>query len=289
VVASFGERLKLEREKRGMTLEEVSGVTKISVRNLRALEQERFEEMPGGIFNRGFVRSYAKHLGLDDEQVIADYLEAAGEAPAETEPASDVQNAGQLPVPPGTRESDPWKQVPWRAFAALVIVGTLILALWSYRAHRHTAAALAPTGSSGPSSATNPLAHPTDSAASGTPQSGSAQPSSPASREVASGAGAGPATASPAGFDISLHARDEVWLSSAIDGQPPSEVTLVKGQSIVVHGTQGAILRLGNAAVVDVAFNGQPVPLHASAGQVRTLTFAASGLQAAVVKEGGQN
>src|SRR5258707_13937901 len=80
VVASFGERLKQEREKRGMTLEEVSGVTKVSVRNLRALEQEKFDQMPGGIFNRGFVRAYAKHLGLDDDQVVADYMEAAGES-----------------------------------------------------------------------------------------------------------------------------------------------------------------------------------------------------------------
>ncbi len=93
MVSSFGERLKKEREKRGMTLEDVSGATKISVRNLRALELEKFDTMPGGIFNRGFVRAYAKHLGLDDDQVVADYREAAGESvPALEEPTAPVQS-----------------------------------------------------------------------------------------------------------------------------------------------------------------------------------------------------
>jgi len=97
VVPSFGERLKKEREKRGMTLEDVSGATKISVRNLRALEQEKFDQMPGGIFNRGFVRAFAKHLGLDDDQVVADYREAAGESVPTLDPPD-------IPAPGHTSE-----------------------------------------------------------------------------------------------------------------------------------------------------------------------------------------
>ena len=80
---SFGERLKLERVKRAITLEQISSSTKIGTRMLQALEEENFDQLPGGIFNKGFVRAYARHVGLDEDQAVADYLEASGQnAPA---------------------------------------------------------------------------------------------------------------------------------------------------------------------------------------------------------------
>ncbi len=78
-VGSFGERLRREREMRGVTLDDIADGTKIGTRLLRALEEEHFELLPGGIFNKGFVRAYAKYLGLNEEEAVADYLEAAGE------------------------------------------------------------------------------------------------------------------------------------------------------------------------------------------------------------------
>jgi len=80
-------------------------------------------------------------------------------------------------------------------------------------------------------------------------------------------------------FDLALRAHDEVWLSSAVDGKPPSESIMEDGQSITVHATDRAILKVGNAGALDVAFNGQKVPVRAAEGEVRTLTFTASGLQ----------
>src|SRR6266513_3150229 len=82
-VGSFGERLQRERANRKVSLEEIATATKIGTRNLRALETEDFDDLPGGIFNRGFVRSYARYLGLDEEQTVAEYL--AAEALAMTE------------------------------------------------------------------------------------------------------------------------------------------------------------------------------------------------------------
>jgi cytoskeleton protein RodZ len=73
---SFGQRIKRERELRGVTLEDIAESTKIGKRNLQALEDEDFHKLPGGIFNKGFVRAYAKYLGIDEEQAVADYLEA---------------------------------------------------------------------------------------------------------------------------------------------------------------------------------------------------------------------
>ncbi len=77
-MGSFGERLEQERTKRGVTLKDMADATKISARMLRALETEDFDKLPGGIFNRGFVRAYARHLGLDPEAAVADYISAEG-------------------------------------------------------------------------------------------------------------------------------------------------------------------------------------------------------------------
>ena len=76
---SFGERLRREREMRGVSLDDIAAATKIGTRLLRALEEEHFELLPGGIFNKGFVRAYAKYLGMNEEEAVADYLQAAGE------------------------------------------------------------------------------------------------------------------------------------------------------------------------------------------------------------------
>ena len=79
-MASFGERIKREREMRGVSLEEIAESTKIGKRNLLALETEEFDKLPGGIFNKGFVRAYAKYLGLDEDQAVTDFLAAENAA-----------------------------------------------------------------------------------------------------------------------------------------------------------------------------------------------------------------
>ncbi len=78
-MGAFGERLRREREMRGITLEEIAAATKIGTRNLKALEDENFKILPGGIFNKGFVRAYSRFLGINEEQAISDYLAACGE------------------------------------------------------------------------------------------------------------------------------------------------------------------------------------------------------------------
>ena len=75
----FGEHLKREREMRGVSLEEISAATRIGTRFLEALENERWNELPGGIFNRGFIRAVAHFLGLDEESLIAEYALATND------------------------------------------------------------------------------------------------------------------------------------------------------------------------------------------------------------------
>jgi cytoskeleton protein RodZ len=66
-VAAFGEELRREREQRGMAVEAICQVTKVSAKHIRALEAGELQELPGGVFRRGFVRSYLGALGLEQE------------------------------------------------------------------------------------------------------------------------------------------------------------------------------------------------------------------------------
>jgi cytoskeletal protein RodZ len=92
-MASFGENLRRERELRGVSLREIADSTKISVRFLRALEEDRLDLLPGGLFPKAFVRQYARHLGLDAERYVAEFLYVAGERPSlvTTPPPSEPQ------------------------------------------------------------------------------------------------------------------------------------------------------------------------------------------------------
>jgi transcriptional regulator with XRE-family HTH domain len=73
-MGEFGDKFRTAREKKELSLDDVSNVTKISARMLQAIEQEHFDLLPGGVFNKGFIRAYAKHLGMDPEDAVTDYL-----------------------------------------------------------------------------------------------------------------------------------------------------------------------------------------------------------------------
>jgi cytoskeletal protein RodZ len=88
-LGAFGEKLRKQREQRGLALDAISNSTKISTRMLRALEDEHFDQLPGGVFNKGFVRAYARQVGLNEEEAITDYLAALRE--------SQVQSQNILP------------------------------------------------------------------------------------------------------------------------------------------------------------------------------------------------
>jgi transcriptional regulator with XRE-family HTH domain len=75
-MGKFGEDLRMERLSRGIALEEITAVTKISRRHLVALEQERFRLLPGGILNKGIVRGYAGAIGLDQHDWTERFLKA---------------------------------------------------------------------------------------------------------------------------------------------------------------------------------------------------------------------
>ena len=71
---SFGEELKRERELRRIALREVAEATKVNLRYLESLESNDFEHLPGGVFNRGFVRAYSQYIGIDPDAMVDAYL-----------------------------------------------------------------------------------------------------------------------------------------------------------------------------------------------------------------------
>ena len=76
MVDNFGSYLKHERELRGVQLEEISGATKIHIRFLKALEENSFDELPGEVFIKGYIRSYANIIGSDVEELLNIYKES---------------------------------------------------------------------------------------------------------------------------------------------------------------------------------------------------------------------
>jgi cytoskeletal protein RodZ len=73
-MASFGEELRRHRELRSISLREISDATKINIRFLEALEQNDFKHLPGGQFNKGFIRAYARHIGISEDEMVGAYL-----------------------------------------------------------------------------------------------------------------------------------------------------------------------------------------------------------------------
>src|SRR5437867_11284521 len=73
-MATFGEELRRHRELRAISLREIADATKINIRFLESLEQNAFKHLPGGQFNKGFIRAYARHIGVDGEGMVDAYL-----------------------------------------------------------------------------------------------------------------------------------------------------------------------------------------------------------------------
>ncbi|HEV7473970.1 MAG TPA: helix-turn-helix domain-containing protein [Pyrinomonadaceae bacterium] len=73
MAATIGEQLRLAREERGIGLREISNQTRISMRYLEAIETNDYKRLPGGIFNRSFVKAYAKSVGFDEHQALEGY------------------------------------------------------------------------------------------------------------------------------------------------------------------------------------------------------------------------
>jgi hypothetical protein len=233
-MASFGDTLRRERELRGIELRDIAEATKISIRFLQALEQDRVDILPGGIFPKAFVRQYARHVGLDPERMVAEFVYAYGEpAPSKLSRPSDV------------RLSDG----PSRG----LILGGLVLAAVVFLGWRMWGGAgegaPAPAGST-QGAATQGTRFPTDRVY--------PPPTPPV-----------PATAPAAGIVVELTAHQSTWAEIKVDGATVLNRVLEAGETQKLEARNEVLLSLGNAGGVTYTVNGRPgIPLGRP-GEVR--------------------
>src|SRR5215813_11366323 len=144
-LASFGEELRREREIRGISLKEISDATKISKRFLEAIEKNDHRTLPAPVFTRGFVREYARYLGLNTEEIVNRYnFAAAGDD--RIEKSTHLERLVQPPAPvltPQERERKsippPYARIDRNVYILAVIVAALLGA--TYWAVKHKRAA----------------------------------------------------------------------------------------------------------------------------------------------------
>ena len=96
MIENFGSYLKHERELRGVPLEEISRITKIHIRFLEALEDNRFDELPGEVFIKGYIRSYANIIGSDADEMLNSYEESIGNKLIEKGPNSKSKSTNTV-------------------------------------------------------------------------------------------------------------------------------------------------------------------------------------------------
>ncbi len=280
---SFGARLKREREQRKITLDDISVATKIGTRFLAALEEERFDQLPGGIFNKGFVRAYARHLGIDENQAIADFVAASApslpEIPPDEEPP--VLAAMAVRVPESKRKSRDGDGIPWGIVAVALLLLAFGFALWGF----HSREKRAPSVPAPPPVTTEP--------STAVPQKAAAEPVPAASQPTAAPAPqslpepsasvpeAPPPAAVPAAnagaFQVLIQAREDSWVSIRADGKQIFQDTLIAPAEKSIEARNQIVIKTGNAGALDFSFNGKKLPSQGGYNQVKTLTFDAGG------------
>lgn len=291
-MSGFGDRLRREREMRGVSLEEIAESTKIGTRSLRALEEGDFEKLPGGIFNKGFVRAYSRFLGLDEDQTVADFDSAWKEYEAAKRPV-------QLPEPEEQNSGE--FRSTWLIVAAIVVV--LVATGW-YFVRRHSQAAPRETVATAPPAIDN--SQPAPAAANASAQTSSTNPSSqapavaasstkkPVQANIAKSASASDSAINKSseqpGKDTSradanapilleVFAHEDSWLSVSADGKNLGQGLLSAQKSRTIRAQKEVRLKLGNVAGVEVSFNGRPVNIDGEPKQVKELTFTPEGLR----------
>ena len=96
---ALGGWLRTQREARGVSLRDIADASKISLRHLQALEADRFDTLPAPVFVRGFLREYARVVGLDPDEVVNVYIQASAAEAAE-DSSAEIPRARSTPMSP---------------------------------------------------------------------------------------------------------------------------------------------------------------------------------------------
>ena len=238
-MASFGENLRRERELRGIELREMADATKISIRFLNAIEQDRVDVLPGGIFPKAFVRQYARYLGLDPDRVVAEFVYAHGGEPVPPKGKRAQVRVDEGGVPRGI---------------VLVAVALALLGLVGWKVRGQASRVPPPATASVPAPPTPTFAH-------------------DRVYPPPSGATASPASVAPGALAVTLVARRSSWVEAKADGTTVLSRVLKDGESQRVEARQEIVLSLGNAGGIAVTLNDRPLAPLGRDGEKRNVAI----------------
>ncbi len=114
-MSSLGEKLRQAREARGVTISEIAEQTRISSHYLEAIESDDYRTLPGGIFNKGFVKSYAKYVGVDEQEALQDYAKLVSEQ-AVNQPEPEIRHRPEV-----LTDNNRGSMLPTLIFAAVIL------------------------------------------------------------------------------------------------------------------------------------------------------------------------
>jgi cytoskeletal protein RodZ len=278
--SGFGGRLRDARERRGVSLRQIANSTKISVAVLEALERNDISKLPGGIFGRAFVRSYAIEVGLDPEATIQDFItNFPKDSVIAGHPTSDrIEDRVALEGDRQTAGAFLWMI----AISVPIVAGLLYFATVGRQVPAEPAPAPAeasavekpavqeppaPVPAAEPSAATPVASAPRPSAAAtSVPAAVSAAPTPPAG-DVR------PAATSGDQLTVVLTVKRPCWVSATVDGQRSIQRLLQPGEQQTVTVRREMVLTAGDAAAIAVQFNGADARALGKAGQVVTARF----------------
>jgi len=260
---ALGERFRAAREARGLTLSDVAEHIRIRSVYLAAIEDENWSAIGAPVYIRGFLRTYARFLGLEPEEVVAEFNSQASAPPppVPTAPGAPPRTSYLADEAPPVRTLSP---LIWAAsLVAVVLIAIVVYNEATLRARQNggvlpsysPAADATPTGATGQ----NPSGSPSASV------SPSPSPSMTASAGVMASA-----SAPPANLEVRLSAPS--WLRVTVDGNVSMEGTFPAGTVRQFHG-KIAQLRIGNAGGVEVIVDGKSMGKLGAAGDVVERSF----------------
>ena len=235
--ADVGARLREAREARNMELRDIAATTKISIGALEALEENHFDEVPGGIFTRAFVRSYASEVGLDPEQTTRDFM-----AQAPVEVAQDAARPHKDDQMPSARQVV--ETIVKVVVVGVPLVGLLFLGMRSM-------------------SSDSPGLEDTGASVDAMPAPPPLRPAAPAETEAAALAVSEP-------LAIVLQPRGESWVSLTVDGELVVSRIMQAGEEESYEAEDEITLNIGNAGQFGFTINQQDGRSLGGRGEVVT-------------------
>ncbi|MBV9573137.1 MAG: DUF4115 domain-containing protein, partial [Acidobacteriales bacterium] len=236
----------------------------------RALEDERFDQLPGGIFNKGFIRAYARYLTIDEDQAVADYLAAAESEESDKDITASAPHPESFPyIAAGAPEDvSIIAQLPWGFFAIALLCIAIGFTLWGF----HSRSLPGP-----PALKSSDTSH-SSSTASSNPASKNPMPVSPVNETHTTFARNAPDAALAARLVVRLKARENSWVSISEDGKQVMQDILPAGAERSFSAMREVEVKSGNVGALIFWLNDRELPAQGQTQEVKTLIFDAHGV-----------